>query len=444
MEVERRENIIWFIMDENYLPIGGLGGTKMNETKPFSINRQWVMNAYLKVRSNRGSGGVDGVSLKAFGEDYKKNLYRLWNQMSSGSYIPPPVKLMEIAKKDGGIRPLGIPTVADRIGQTVVKELLEVVLEPVFHEDSYGYRPGKSAIEAVAKAKERCWRYGWVIDLDIKGFFDNIPHDLLMKAVRKHCDCKWMLLYIERWLVAPLQKQDGEIVARTKGVPQGSVIGPLLANLYLHYCMDIWLNLKCPDCVFERYADDAIIHCHTEKRAEEVRLLLQERLGACGLELHPVKTKIVYCKDSNRKGEYANVTFDFLGYTFQPREAQNKYRKETFTNWLPAVSNKAMKAMNEKMKGWRTVKASDSKLIDVAKEINPFIRGWINYYGKFYTSKLKSFMHIVNIKLARWVRRKYKHLRPSEMKAIRWLAGICERSPNLFAHWQLGSKPTVG
>jgi len=417
----------------------------MSGTKPFSISKQWVYDAYLKVLSNRGSGGVDGISLNEFDKDYKNHLYKLWNKMSSGSYIPPAVKLMEIPKKGGGLRPLGIPTIADRIGQTVVKELLEPVLEPLFHEDSYGYRKGKSAHDAVAKARERCWKYGWVIDLDIKGFFDNIPHDLLMKAVRKHCDCKWMLLYIERWLEAPLQLEDGTIVARAKGVPQGSVIGPVLASLYLHYCMDKWLSREWPDCSFERYADDAIIHCWTKSDGMRVMKALEERLKQCGLEMHPLKTKLVYCKDSNRTKEYPNVSFDFLGYTFKPRQAQNGRKDGSFTNCLPGVSAKAMKSMNEKMREWDVLQKTGNTIQEIATKINPVLRGWINYYGKFYKTKLRNFMHIVNVKLATWAKRKYKRFRGSELKAIRWLHGISVRRPGLFAHWSLlGSKPTFG
>lgn len=413
------------------------------KAKPFTISKYLVFNAYKQVRSNKGSGGVDGVSLEEFNKDLENHLYKLWNKMSSGSYIPPAVKLMEIPKKDGGKRPLGIPTISDRIGQTVVKAHLEQVLEPLFHEDSYGYRPKKRAHEAVAKARERCWKYEWVIDLDIKGFFDNIPHKLLMKAVRKHCREKWMLLYIERWLAAPLQKEDGEIVARTKGVPQGSVVGPLLSNLYLHYCMDVWLTRYYPNCKFERYADDAIIHCKSEFEAREIKEKLQERMQTCGLELHPVKTKIVYCKDSNRRGKSEHVSFDFLGYTFMPRMAQNSIRKAWFTSWLPAVSKKAMKSMNEKMKEMRVFRTSSCTLTHLAATINPVVRGWINYYGKFYRAKLKSFMHNLNVKIASWARRKYKNLRSSEMKAIRWLHGISQISPTLFAHWTIGAKPSI-
>jgi len=417
----------------------------MSKTKRFSISRRLVSLAYQKVRSNKGAGGVDGVSMETFGESYKDHLYKLWNRMSSGSYLPPAVRLMEIPKKGGGLRPLGIPTIADRIGQTVVRGLLEPSLELIFHKDSYGYRPGKSAVEALSRARERCWKLNWVLDIDIRGYFDNIPHDLLMKAVRKHCQVRWMLLYIERWLKAPLQKADGTIVERTKGVPQGSVIGPVLANLYLHYCMDKWLEREYRNCPFERYADDALIHCGSLSEAKKLKEALTKRLEGCGLELHPEKTQIVYCKDSNRKQRgYPKMSFDFLGYTFKPRLAQNSQRGEWFTNWLPAVSGKSMSSMNEKMRKWEVLKKTTNTIQEVAAMINPVLRGWINYYSKFYKTKLVNFMHIVNVKLASWARRKYKNLRASEMKAIRWLHRISVREPNLFAHWSLlGSKPTI-
>jgi len=287
----------------------------MKKTKPFSISKFDVQKAYERVKRNRGSAGVDGLNLEDFEKDRRNHLYRLWNRMSSGSYMPSPVLQVEIPKKGGGVRPLGIPTISDRIAQMVVLLNLEPKLEPTFHKDSYGYRPNKSALEAVGTARKRCWQYDWVVDLDIKGFFDNIPHDLLMRAVRKHTDCKWSLLYIERWLKASVKKSDGTLVERLKGTPQGAVISPLLANLFLHYCMDEWLRIKYPDCPFERFADDCVIHCKTEAQAVELRKNLEERLNDCGLELHPQKTKIVFCGQERRNRTYPIIAFDFLGYT---------------------------------------------------------------------------------------------------------------------------------
>ena len=414
----------------------------MQKTKPFTIGKLAVMNAYEKVRANRGSSGVDQMSLMDFEKNKRNHLYKLWNQMSSGSYMPSAVKLVEIPKKGGGKRPLGIPTIVDRVSQTVVKDLLEQDMDRIFHEDSYGYRPNKSAHQALEQARRRCWKLDYVIDMDIRGYFDNIPHDLLMKAVRKHTNIKWVLLYIERWLVAPLQLSDGTIIARTKGVPQGSVIGPLLANLYLHYVMDMWLSKHHPECPFERYADDSVIHCVSKTQAERLLQSLGARLQECGLEMHPEKTKIVYCKDSNRRNETERYAeFDFLGYTFKPRQAQHRIRKETFTNWLPAVSRKSMQSMTDKMKCWTIFRASGVEIEEIAKAINPMLQGWINYYGRFYKTELKDFMNRVNQMLARWARKKYKNLRTSLLKAIHWLAGLSDRNPFLFPHWELGVKP---
>lgn len=406
------------------------------------------MEAYKKVKANQGSAGIDEVSLAEFAKNEADLLYKLWNQMSSGSYMPPAVKLVEIPKKGGGKRPLGIPTVSDRIAQTVVKEVLEPVLEPIFHEDSYGYRPKKSALDAIAVARKRCWWYDWAVDLDIVGFFNNIPHDLLMKAVRKHTDSKWVLLYIERWLTAPVQQTDGTLVSTTKGTPQGSVVSPLLANLYLHYCLDEWLEKYSYGCKFERYADDIIIHCRTAKQAIAVKLAVRSRLKECGLEMHPEKTKLVYCKDSNRtaqvfRSDFA-ISFDFLGYTFKPRQAQNKERKETFTCFLPGISKKSKVSINEKIRKWKLQRWNEATLQEIAERINPVVRGWINYYGKFYAAELRNFLGILNNKLALWARRKFKRFKGMKTAPIRWLRDISRRDTTLFAHWKMmGATPMV-
>lgn len=412
----------------------------MIKTKPFTISKDLVLQAYLRVKENRGSAGIDGLSLEVFDKDRRKHLYRLWNRMSSGSYMPCAVLLVEIPKKTGGKRPLGIPTITDRIAQTVVTMTLEPDLDKIFHEDSHGYRPGKSALEAVGKTRQRCWRYDWVLDLDIKGFFDNIPHDLLMKAVRKHTDCKWVLLYIERWLKAAVQQEDGTLTERTKGTPQGAVISPLLANLFLHYCMDEWLRIKYPQCPFERYADDSVIHCQSKEQAEQLKEALQERLKACGLEMHRDKTRIVYCKDEDRNKSYPHVSFDFLGYTFRSRKSRNRQGK-FFTGFLPAVSNKAGKAIREKIREWKLSARSGSDINTLAAEVNPVLRGWINYYGHYYKSELQDVLKYLNLILKKWARQKYKKLHSHKTKASKWLVTLYQRAPYLFAHWRIGVRP---
>ena len=287
----------------------------MDKAKPFCIPKRWVWEAYKRVKANRGAAGVDEQSVEQFEENLKGNLYKLWNRLSSGSYFPPAVKRVEIAKRDGGKRPLGIPTVSDRIAQAVVKAYLEPELEKHFHADSYGYRPKKSALDAVGVARKRCWRHAWVLDLDIRAYFDTIPHDLLLKAVKKHTDCPWVLLYIERWLKAPVQLEDGTLEPREKGTPQGSVVSPLLANLFLHYAFDRWMAKHHPSIPFERFADDILCHCRSEAQAQWLKRVLEQRFAGCGLELHPHKTKIVYCKDADRRGHYPNEKLDYLGYT---------------------------------------------------------------------------------------------------------------------------------
>lgn len=407
----------------------------MNQSKTFEITKQEIVNAYKKVKANKGSAGSDHQTIENFDSNVKNNLYKIWNRMSSGCYFPPPVKLVEIPKLDGRKRPLGIPTVSDRVAQQVVKTRLESDLDALFHEDSYGYRPNKSAHDAIAKARQRCWQFNWCIDLDIKGFFDNINHDLLLKAVRKHTESKWILLYIERWLKTPMKMQDGSLISRTKGTPQGGVISPLLANLYLHYVFDKWLQINFPKTLFERYADDIVIHCRTQDQANALLTAIEARFNECDLEVNSEKTKITYCRDSNRKLNYPNYYFDFLGYTFRPRKAVNKKGKY-FVSFSPAASVKAMKLMRRRLKMWLLHRQVSKSIDEIADMINPTLRGWINYYGKFYPSALTETFACLNRRIAKWASRKYKHMRGRKRRASEWLMKLSSQRPSLFAHWQ--------
>jgi RNA-directed DNA polymerase len=408
----------------------------MTQAKPFSIPKREVWEAFKRVKANQGAAGVDGQSIQDFEVRLAANLYKLWNRLSSGSYMPPPVRRVDIPKGHDGTRPLGIPTVADRIAQEVVRRYLEPILEPVFHPDSYGYRPGRSAIDAIRTARQRCWRSDWVLDIDIKGFFDSIDHELLLRAVRKHTECAWVRLYIERWLKASAMLDSGELVARTQGTPQGGVISPLLANLFLHYAFDRWMGRAMPGTPFERYADDIICHCRSEREAQALRRMIEDRFIACGLVLHPQKTKIVYCKDTSRTGQHANVTFDFLGYTFQPRRAKwpsGLYR----VSYLPAAGPSALKAIRCAVRDWSLQRRSDKGLLDLARMFNPYIRGWIGYYSHFYKSALYPTLRRIDAHLLQWAARKYKRFRRRPQRARAWLAQVVRRSPNLFAHWKL-------
>jgi RNA-directed DNA polymerase len=411
------------------------------QDKPFDISKWAVWEAYQRVKANKGAAGVDEVSISEFEQDRDKHLYRIWNRLSSGSYFPPPVKAVEIPKSGGkGVRILGVPTIADRVAQTVVRMYLEPKVEPIFHPDSYGYRPKRSALDAVGACRERCWRTDWVIDLDIKKFFDSVPHDLVLKAVAHHTDQKWILLYVARWLQAPLQRQDGTLVARDRGTPQGSAISPLLANMFMHYAFDMWMVRKYPNLRFERYCDDAVVHCVSEQQALEVREAIAERLAQVGLELHPDKTRIVYCKDADRRGDHEVTSFTFLGYTFRPRLAKNKWGKH-FVNFLPAVSRDAVTAMGREIRSWHIAKRSDKSLTDLARMFNNIVQGWINYYGRFYRSMLYPLFKRLNRALMRWACRKYKRLKRRERRAMHWLAEVARRAPGLFAHWRFGVRP---
>ena len=415
----------------------------MCNTKPFDISKHVVWEAYKRVKANKGAAGIDDESISDFEEHLKDNLYKIWNRMSSGSYFPPAVKTVEIPKKSGGQRALGIPTVSDRIAQMVVKIYFEPEVEPIFHKDSYGYRPNKSATEAVGVAGQRCWRYDWLVDMDIRKCFDTIPNDLLMRGVRKHTQCKWVLLYIQRWLEAPVQLPDGSIVRREKGVPLGGVISPLLANLFLHYAFDEWMVRNYPTIPFERYADDAIAHCKSESQAQMIKRAIEKRFADFGMEVHPEKTKIVYCKDDDRRGNYPNEKFDFLGFTFQARRSKNR-RGKHFINFSPAVSKDAATRIRHEMRKWQVHLRSDKSLEDISRMFAPVLRGWITYYGSYYKSALYPTLRHFNRILVRWVTGKYKRFRRHRRRAEYWLGRVSNKEPNLFAQWRMGVKPSAG
>ena len=408
--------------------------------KSFDISKSVVVQAWERVKANHGAAGVDGQSIAEFEKDLKQNLYRIWNRMSSGSYFPPPVRAVEIPKAAGnGVRVLGVPTVSDRVAQTVVRSYLEPLVEPLFHPDSYGYRPGRSALDAVGVCRKRCWKTDWVIDLDIRAFFDSLDHALVLRTVAKHTDLAWVLLYVRRWLEAPLQQADGTLQMRDRGTPQGSAISPLLANLFLHYAFDRWLAREFPAVRFERYADDAVIHCISKSQAQHVLRRLVARMGEVGLELHPDKTRIVYCKDKNRRGSHEHERFNFLGYTFGPRLAASAHGH--FVSFSPAVSASATKAIRVKIRAWRLHQRSESSLGQIAEAINSIVRGWITYYGRFYRSRLYPSLRNINDYLVRWAMRKYKRLKNRASTAREWLTVIAARQPDLFVHWRLGLVP---
>jgi RNA-directed DNA polymerase len=408
----------------------------MKSTKPFVIAKREVWEAYQQVKANRGSAGIDEETIAMFEQNLSRNLYKLWNRMSSGSYFPPPVKQVEIPKAKGGTRKLGIPTVSDRIAQTVVKRAIEPVLEPIFHPDSYGYRPGHSAKQAIAVTRKRCWRFDWVVEFDIKSAFDQIDHGLLMKAVRSHIKEGWVLLYIERWLTAPFETTDGERLPRQRGTPQGGVVSPILMNLFMHYTFDVWMKRTYPSCPFTRYADDAVVHCGTGKQAEEVMRSIALRLADCGLTMHPEKSKVVYCKDGKRTTPYPYVHFTFLGFTFRPRKAIDRLGK-TFTNFLPAVSADAMKRMRKEVRGWRIHRQTSGTLDELARQYNPKIRGWWNYFGAFYRSAMHKLFQYIDEKLVQWARCKYKTLSSHTKHSVRWLRRTKKQLPRLFFHWSV-------
>jgi group II intron reverse transcriptase/maturase len=410
--------------------------------KPFDIDKMQVFEAYKAVKSNAGAAGVDGQTIEQFEADLKSNLYKVWNRMSSGSYFPPPVRAVTIPKKSGGDRILGVPTVADRVAQMVVKQVIEPNLDPVFLADSYAYRPSKSALDAVGVTRERCWKYDWIVEFDIKGLFDNIDHELLLRAVRKHVTCKWALLYIERWLKAPMLQEDGVIVERSRGTPQGGVVSPILSNAFLHYAFDLWMTRTYPDLPWCRYADDGLVHCRNEYEATAFKAALQVRLAECHLELHPTKTKIVYCKDGNRKGTYANVKFDFLGYGFRPRLVKRARDNTLFCGFNPAVSNSALKAMRATIRELNIRRQTQLSLADIAQRLNPLLRGWIEYYGRYAPSALYPLLRYVNQTLLAWAMRKFKRFADHKIRASQFLQKLARDHAHLFVHWRIGMTGT--
>ena len=415
----------------------------MNGEKPLTISQWAVLEAWKRVKAKKGAAGVDGVSIEQYEQNLKMNLYRLWNRMSSGSYFPSPVLGVEIPKKSGGKRLLGIPTVEDRIAQMTAKLSFEPMVEPIFHENSYGYRPHKSVLDAVGITRERCWKFDFVIELDIKGLFDNIDHELLMQVVKKHTQEKWVILYIERWLKASIRMPDGETRERTMGTPQGGVISPVLANLFMHYAFDRWMETQFGYLPWARYADDAVIHCRTEGEAQQILRRLDVRMQTCKLQLHPTKTRIVYCKDKDRRGDYPNTEFDFLGYTYRGRWIKDRLGRVQ-CNFGAAVSKKEVNAMREEIRSWEVKRKSGSNINKLSEQYNAVLRGWFNFYGKYCGSAMRVIAEYFNRMLARWARFKYRQLHGSKMKSLSWLLMIAKKTPDLFVHWEKGYLPSVG
>lgn len=408
--------------------------SKSQSSKPFDIAKSEVWQAWLAVKANRGAAGVDGVELDVFEADVQNNLYKVWNRMSSGSYMPPPVRSVEIPKSNGGVRTLGVPTIADRVAQTVAAKRLETVVEPLFADDSYGFRPGRSAHDAVAVCRDRCWQRRWVIDLDIRRFFDCVDWQLLMRAVESLDVPAWVGLYVRRWLAVDAVDADGDHKVRERGTPQGGPISPVLANLFLHYAFDAWMGREWPQVRWERYADDAIVHCSSYHQAERVLSAITARMGEVGLELHPDKTKIVYCGKDRAEWWNGPRKFTFLGFEFRRRGARTK-DGTPITAFSPAVSKQALKRMNQTMRSWRLHRRTDTSFADIARMVNPIVRGWMTYYGKFRRSQLYPMLRRLNRILGKWARNKWRRYRTWKRFNARW-EHVVTAYPTYFAHWQ--------
>jgi RNA-directed DNA polymerase len=408
------------------------------KSKTVPITKEMVWEAYKKVKANKGGSGIDKQTLELYASKLSKNLYKLWNRLASGSYFPKPVKEVTIPKSDGGQRKLGIPTIDDRIAQEVLRSYIEPRMEAIFIEESYGYRPHKSAHDAVKKVRSNVYKYAWVIDMDIKSFFDEVNHELLMKAVEKHCSEKWIKIYIQRWLESPIQKADGTLIHKKgQGTPQGGVISPLLANLYLHYVIDVWLKKNYPLVPMVRYADDVIIHCFTESEAQRVLQAIRNRMQECKLRLNEEKTQIVYCKTSTRTliNKYSKK-FDFLGFTYKPTMLPNK-RGKAFLGTGCSISQKSISRIVDNWKKTSVFKSTTVNIQDIATVINPQMRGIIQYYGKINLHALRPLRNNLYLRLAKWVGKKYKSLRRNFKKTKKWIASTMKSYPTMFYHWTL-------
>ena len=419
--------------------------TLFEETKSYPITKQQVWEAFKLVRSKRGAAGVDGITIQEVAENPKKYLYPVWNRLASGSYFPPAVKQVEIPKGDGGVRKLGIPTVKDRVAQMVITRELETIVDQQFSNSSFGYRPHKNAHQAVEQAKRNCWQYSHVIDMDIKGFFDNIDHGLMIKALRHFTNKKHIITYVKRWLKAPIQLKDGTIIQNLeKGTPQGGVISPLLANIFLHFAFDKWLGHNFPNCPFERYADDIIVHAHNESEAELVLKSVKERMQQCKLELHPEKTKIVFCPSfKRRKRKHTELQqFDFLGFTFRPRKVVTRTGK-VMTGFTPSISRKSMKRIVSKWSSLNIHRWTSRGIEDLSKLLSSMVRGWIQYYGTICKQGMNTLFVRINNRLVKWVYSKYKRFKrhKSFFLARKWLRNVAHRHSYLFPHWEYGFKP---
>jgi RNA-directed DNA polymerase len=405
----------------------------LKQSKSFEIPKRLVWESYQAMRKNRGAPGYDGVTVTEFNKNRDGHLYKIWNRLSSGTYFPPPVLEKLIPKADGGVRRLGIPTVSDRVAQGAVKIYLEGILEPIFHEDSYGYRPGKSAHQAIERTWRRCQKSYWLLEIDIKKFFDNVDHDLILKALRHMKVPKWVELYCERWLKAPIIDKNGELEERPKGTPQGGVISPVLANLFLHYALDEWLQRQVPRTEFARYADDLVVHCKSFSQGCELKAAINKRLTSVGLEMHSGKTGLVYLGTYPRWN--VETEFTFLGYDFKYRTLKDGRDGSLFRKVTPAASKKAMKRIVTEIKSWKIHRSTRASIQDIARRYNATIRGWIEYYGKFwYRNFSYRLWTALQSRLLKWVKAKY---RISNKKASKYLAGIKRENPKLFAHWYL-------